>query len=70
MFLWNDYIYYYENENNKKRPLDEELIKLYYQILALISEGILSYYTAIEFVENIIFWMFGKNRSDKKTASF
>ena len=51
----NDYIYYYENENNKKRPLDEELIKLYYQILALISEGILSYYTAIEFVENIIF---------------
>ena len=50
----NDYIYYYENDN-KNKPLDEELIKLYYQILALISEGILSYYTAIEFVENILF---------------
>ena len=50
----NDYIYYYENDN-KKKPLDEELIKLYYQILALISEGILSYYTAIEFIENILF---------------
>ena len=52
----NDYIYYYAQEyENKKRPLDEDLIKLYYQILALISEGILSYYTAIEFIENILF---------------
>ena len=60
----NDYIYYYENENNKKRPLDEEVIKLYYQILALISEGILSYYNAIEFVENILFQ---KNKDYRKT---
>ena len=45
-----------DNEkNNKKLPLDEEVIKLNYQILALISEGILSYYNAIEFIENIIF---------------
>ena len=48
-----DYIYYYDNYN--KLPLDEEVIKLNYQILALVSEGILSYYTAIEFIENIIF---------------
>ena len=62
----NDFIYYYDNdtENNKKRPLDEEVIKLYYQILALISEGILSYYNAIEFVENILFQ---KNKDYRKT---
>jgi hypothetical protein len=41
--------------NNKEKPDDEELIKLYYQIVALVSEGILSYYTAIEFTENILF---------------
>ena len=52
----NEYIYYYAQEySNKKRPLDEDLIKLYYQILALISEGILSYYTSIDFIENILF---------------
>ena len=39
----------------EKVPNDENLIKLYYQILALISEGILSYYNAIEFVENLLF---------------
>ena len=43
------------NEFNKIKPDDEEVIKLFYQIVALISEGILSYYTAIEFVENILF---------------
>ena len=48
----NDYLYYYDN---KKLPLDEEVIKLNYQILALVSEGILSYYNAIEFIENILF---------------
>ena len=58
----NDYIYYYDN--SKKLPLDEEVIKLYYQILALISEGILSYYNAIEFVENILF---NKNKDYRKT---
>ena len=42
-------------KNNKKLPVDEEVIKLNYQILALVSEGILSYYNAIEFVENILF---------------
>ena len=48
----NDYLDYYDN---KKLPLDEEVIKLNYQILALVSEGILSYYNAIEFIENILF---------------
>ena len=41
--------------NNKEKPEDEEVIKLYYQIVSLVSEGILSYYTAIEFTENILF---------------
>ena len=49
----DDYLYYYDNYS--KLPLDEEVVKLNYQILALVSEGILSYYTAIEFVENILF---------------
>ena len=47
-----------ENDVNNIKleiPEDEDAIKLYYQILALISEGILSYYNAIEFVENILF---------------
>ena len=35
------------NENMKEKPEDEELIKLFYQIVALVSEGVLSYYTAI-----------------------
>ena len=38
-----------------KKPEDENVIKLFYQIVALVSEGILSYYNAIEFVENILF---------------
>ena len=59
-----DYIYYYDDGSDKKKPLDEEVIKLYYQILALVSEGILSYYTAIEFVENILFQ---KNHDYKST---
>ena len=48
----------------EKIPNDENLIKLYYQILSLISEGILSYYTALEFVENIIFT---KDKNYKET---
>ena len=52
------------SEEKEKIPLDENLIKLYYQILALISEGILSYYNAIEFVENIIY---NKNKNYKET---
>ena len=59
-----DYIYYYDDGDNRKKPLDEEVIKLYYQILALISEGILSYYNAIEFVENILFQ---KNKDYRNT---
>ena len=57
----NEYINNDDNENNNneinkgKKPEDEEVIKLSYQILALVSEGILSYYNAIEFVENILF---------------
>ena len=52
--------YYYMNKDKdkeikNKKPEDEEVIKLFYQIIALISEGILSYYNAIEFVENILF---------------
>ena len=43
------------NENMKEKPEDEELIKLFYQIIALVSEGVLSYYTAIELTENILF---------------
>ena len=42
-------------ENMKEKPEDEELIKLFYQIVALVSEGVLSYYTAIELTENILF---------------
>ena len=38
-----------------KKPEDEDVIKLFYQIAALVSEGILSYYNAIEFSENILF---------------
>ena len=44
-----------KNENIKEKPEDEELIKLFYQIVALVSEGVLSYYTAIELIENILF---------------
>ena len=43
------------NENMKEKHEDEELIKLFYQIVALVSEGVLSYYTAIELTENILF---------------
>ena len=43
------------NENMKEKPEDEELIKLFYQIVAFVSEGVLSYYTAIELTENILF---------------
>ena len=38
-----------------KKPEDEQIIKLFYQIAALVSEGILSYYNAIEFSENLLF---------------
>ena len=48
----------------EKIPLDENLIKLYYQILSTISEGILSYYNAIEFAENIIY---SKSKNYKET---
>ena len=53
----------YNNEKNEI-PEDENVIKLYYQILALISEGILSYYNAIKFVENILF---EKDKNYRKT---
>ena len=33
---------------------DEEVIKLFYQTLALISENILSYFNAIKFLENLL----------------
>ena len=46
-----------------KKPKDEEVIKLFYQLVALVSEGILSYYNAIEFAENILFQ---KNKDYRK----
>ena len=52
------------NNNKLEVPEDENAIKLYYQILAVISEGILSYYNAIDFVENILFT---KNKDYRKT---
>ena len=54
----------YPSDITEKIPPDENLIKLYYQILSLISEGILSYYTALEFVENIIY---NKSKNYKET---
>ena len=44
-----------KNDSLLDKPDDEEVIKLFYQIIALVSEGILSYYHAIEFTENILF---------------
>ena len=41
-----------KNENEK--CYDEEVIKLFYQVLALISERILSYYNGIEFLNNLL----------------
>ena len=43
-----------ENENEEKYN-DEEVIKLFYQVLALISENILSYYNGIKFLNNLLF---------------
>lgn len=53
----NSYYQIFESLNfiqpQEKIP-DLYVLKLYYQILALISENILSYYNSIDFVENIL----------------
>ena len=43
-----------EDEEQKKYN-DENVIRLYYQVLALISECILSYYNGVEFLDNLLF---------------
>ena len=42
-------------EVSDEKYSDDEILKLYYQILALISENIISYYNAIKFTENLIY---------------
>ena len=42
----------YENEEEKYN--DEEAIKLFYQVIALVSENILSYYNGVEFLNNLL----------------
>ena len=51
-----------ENEGKKEKYNDEEAIKLFYQVLAFISECILSYYNGVEFLDNLIFK--GKYKND------
>ena len=41
-----------KKENNEYN--DEETIKLFYQILAFVSENILSYYNAVKFLDNFL----------------
>lgn len=57
-FQENQYYYQIFQSLNFIQPQEKVpdlyVLKLYYQILALISENILSYYNAIDFVENIL----------------
>ena len=41
-------------KNNEEKYNDEEVIKLFYQTLALVSENILSYFNAIKFLEELL----------------
>ena len=41
-------------KKEKEKCYDEEVIKLFYQVLALISERILSYYNGIELLNNLL----------------
>ncbi len=43
-----------EKKKGKKEYNDEETIKLFYQVLALISECILSYYNGVELLNNLL----------------
>ena len=47
------------NEENEEKPKekynDEQVINLFYQVLALISECILSYYNGVKFLNNLLF---------------
>ena len=43
-----------EEKKEKKEYNDEETIKLFYQVLALISECILSYYNGVELLNNLL----------------
>ena len=45
-----------ENENEKiEKYNDGEVINLFYQVLALVSECILSYYNGVKFLNNLLF---------------
>ena len=44
-----------EKEKFNEKYNDEEAIKLFYQVLALISECILSYYNAVEFLDKLLY---------------
>ena len=41
-----------EDNENKKKPIDEEVIKLYYRIIVRVSEGIIS--SMVSIVEYLI----------------
>ena len=57
-----------ENEDQKKYN-DENVIKLLYQVLALISECILSYYNGVEFLNNLLFEQKYRNDIFKKCTN-
>ena len=46
------YLFLKEEKNSELN--DEEVIKLFYQILAFVSENILSYYNALKFLDNFL----------------
>ena len=64
IFLKNNFI-----DINSDNPQLQNLnvIKFYYLILALISENIISYYNAIEFIENLLFL---NNNDNNKLINF
>ena len=41
-------------DDEDKKYNDEEVIKLFYQVIALISENILSYYNGVKFLDNLL----------------
>ena len=43
-----------EEDKDQKKYNDDNVIKLYYQVLALISECILSYYNGVAFLDNLL----------------
>ena len=51
-----------DEDEEQKKYNDENVIKLFYQVLALVSECILSYYNGVEFLNNLL--VEGKYRKD------